>query len=207
MNVAFFREVRSHKVRLQRLQTGVDGPVPLWERVAFALYPNLGRPLLNLDELASLHLYGGYLAACGQPHRERMQQCTALQKEVEYLPLYRSFLTRMLTPVMERVFQSCGAREATLGLTWYAAELKLYRYAHGRYPAALADLAQPGSHLPTDPFNDQPYHYRLEGKGFRLWSVGTNAVDDGGDDSDSRAGNHPPGLALTAKDLVFLVTR
>ncbi len=89
------------------------------------------------------------------------------------------------------MYQTFAVRDANLGMAWCAVQLKLYRETHGRYPAALSELTQHGARLPTDPFNDQPYHYRLEGSGFRLWSVGTNGVDDGGTDEDGKIGGPP----------------
>lgn len=60
--------------------------------------------------------------------------------------------------------------------------LQSYKVEHGIYPTQLTRLE--GSHVervPTDDFSGgQPYHYQLNGETYRLWSVGPNAVDDGG---------------------------
>jgi hypothetical protein len=37
--------------------------------------------------------------------------------------------------------------------------------------------------VPLDEFDGKPLRYRREGEGFILYSVGTNLVDDGGEDS------------------------
>lgn len=67
--------------------------------------------------------------------------------------------------------------------------LASYRADHGRYPARLADLV-PGhvAEVPKDIFNDADLHYRLEGNGYLLYSVGVNGKDDaakGYDDSQN----------------------
>ena len=58
--------------------------------------------------------------------------------------------------------------------------LASYRADHGTYPAELADLAPDYvAKVPKDIFDDSDLHYRLEGEGYLLYSVGVNAKDDG----------------------------
>ncbi len=56
-------------------------------------------------------------------------------------------------------------------------ELLKYRLTHGTFPD---DLKQFDVMTVTDPFDGKPLRYRREGAGFRLWSVGENLKDDGG---------------------------
>ncbi len=59
--------------------------------------------------------------------------------------------------------------------------LAAYRANHGSYPAKLADLSPKYvREVPHDIFNDAQPHYRQEGKGYLLYSVGSNGEDDGG---------------------------
>ena len=65
--------------------------------------------------------------------------------------------------------------------------LAAYRADHGAYPARLADLARDYvAKLPKDVFNDSELHYRLDGKGYLLYSVGANGKDDGGKSREDR---------------------
>jgi len=66
--------------------------------------------------------------------------------------------------------------------------IELYRHEHGEYPAGLDALLVPEQldTLPTDPYTDQPFVYRLADDGYWLYSVGRNRVDDNGDSSGSR---------------------
>ncbi len=58
--------------------------------------------------------------------------------------------------------------------------LASYRADHGAYPAELADLAPNYVvKVPKDIFDDSDLHYRLEGEGYLLYSVGVNVKDDG----------------------------
>ncbi|HLJ57486.1 MAG TPA: hypothetical protein VKT77_20780 [Chthonomonadaceae bacterium] len=41
---------------------------------------------------------------------------------------------------------------------------------------------------PHDPFTSQPLHYRRDGQGFVLYSVGQDLKDDGGNDTPPPSG-------------------
>jgi hypothetical protein len=57
--------------------------------------------------------------------------------------------------------------------------LAAYRADHSAYPAKLADLTPRYIvEVHKDIFNDSELHYRLEGKGYLLYSVGINGKDD-----------------------------
>jgi len=65
--------------------------------------------------------------------------------------------------------------------------LAAYRADHGNFPQKLGELIpQYIAKVPVDVFaNDGPLHYALEGKGYLLYSVGPNGVDDGGRDREA----------------------
>jgi hypothetical protein len=59
--------------------------------------------------------------------------------------------------------------------------LAAYRADNGSYPAKLAELVPKYvAEVPKDIFNDSDLHYRQEGDGYLLYSVGVNGKDDGG---------------------------
>jgi hypothetical protein len=58
--------------------------------------------------------------------------------------------------------------------------LREYRSAHGRYPRALAELPAVSTATRQDPFAAQPLIYRPSGSAYRLYSVGPDGTDDGG---------------------------
>jgi len=64
-----------------------------------------------------------------------------------------------------------------------AIALERYRLAKGNYPESLSSLSpQWVATVPNDPIAHQPYHYSKDGDAsFRLWSVGWNDHDDGGE--------------------------
>lgn len=66
-------------------------------------------------------------------------------------------------------------------LTRLTFALAAYRVDHGAYPLHLADLKPKYvPEIPKDIFNDAEPHYRQDGNGFLLYSVGKNGKDDGG---------------------------
>jgi hypothetical protein len=76
--------------------------------------------------------------------------------------------------------------------------LHRHRLLHGSYPASLTVLD--ASLLPSpqpDPARaEAPMNYRLTDKGFLLWSVGMDRVDDGGDAEKDWVWRHEPVKAV-----------
>jgi hypothetical protein len=72
---------------------------------------------------------------------------------------------------------------ATPSLILYRLALRAYRVEHGTYPSSL-DALVPSylKHPYLDPFGNgkSPFHYRKQGDSYRLWSVGSDNVDNGG---------------------------
>ena len=69
--------------------------------------------------------------------------------------------------------------------------LLAYRQREGHFPATLSLLSPTA---PSDPYIHQPLHYRRTEKGFLLYSVGTNLIDDGGNAKPAKKGELPPDI-------------
>jgi hypothetical protein len=140
-----------------------------------------------------------FLTLCGDggPENWRSAEAAALQirdkrKKASKIGIAGSF--RIMNP---RRAVACMGLTPDFSSTWsMSAEnlakrrcailtcaLHRHRLLHGSFPASLTDLD--ASLLPgpqPDPARaDAPMNYRLTGKGFLLWSVGMDRVDDGGD--------------------------
>ncbi len=74
-----------------------------------------------------------------------------------------------------------------LQLARVAAALRQHRLGKGKFPDSLASL-QPNllQQIPTDVFSSRPVRYQMlgRGRGYRLYSVGRDMTDDGGDAED-----------------------
>jgi hypothetical protein len=87
-------------------------------------------------------------------------------------------------PAAERV-EDRGTMQFELNRLAFA--LAAYHVDRGVYPAKLADLTPKYvPELPKDVFNASDLHYRSEGGGYLLYSVGLNGIDDGGKGFDDR---------------------
>lgn len=64
-----------------------------------------------------------------------------------------------------------------------------FRNQRGRWPESLAEAGVQA----MDPYDGKPLRYRLEGEGFRIWSVGFNGRDDGGTFPFDRNATYPVG--------------
>jgi hypothetical protein len=62
-----------------------------------------------------------------------------------------------------------------------ACALERYKTAHGQYPDELSALTpQFAAAIPNDPIKGGQFKYRRTGDAFLLYSIGWNAIDDGG---------------------------
>jgi hypothetical protein len=73
--------------------------------------------------------------------------------------------------------------DAARTLAETAAALKRFQLKHRRWPATIEELVPEFfARVPLDPFDGKPLRYRAETNGtFRLYSIGTDCEDDGGD--------------------------
>jgi len=79
---------------------------------------------------------------------------------------------------LQMAAERCEQEQRNLHLAF---ALAAYKCDHGRYPAKLDELVPKYLQaIPSDLFSDKPPVYRLEDKGYLLYSVGENGVDDDG---------------------------
>jgi len=149
----------------------------------------IGRPLINLDEIAYLGAMEESVEAFGKPWPEASQRLEALESHWEHQSSHLRTLTGLMMPVFSRFAWSRERTSAKLGAAQIALALTAYAAESGRYPDSLAELEAGGWQLPVDPFSQDAFHYRWEGEGFVVWSVGPDMDDDGGRPLDREAVN------------------
>jgi hypothetical protein len=94
-------------------------------------------------------------------------------------------LLDLLLPAPDLASNSEDRANTRFEVNQLAFALAAYRADRGAYPDKLAALTPTyRAKLPQDPFGGfaSAYHYRREGDGFLLYSVGMNGRDDGGKD-------------------------
>jgi hypothetical protein len=89
-------------------------------------------------------------------------------------------LGTMVIPMSGRAAWSRAKTTAEIGVWQVALALKVYHSEHGRYPDSLAETADDGWTLPTDPFTGDPVRYRPVGDGFIVYGLGPDMADDNG---------------------------
>jgi len=100
----------------------------------------------------------------------------------------RSRLTGMLVPALGRIRTLHCQMVAQTRMTRAGLALLQYRATHGALPATLDALNLDGL---SDPFVQGPLHYRVDGEGFILYSVGEDQTDDGGMPKPERRDSDP----------------
>ena len=110
-------------------------------------------------------------------HESRERMVRWREERVFGAPQY-AVISMLLLPSLDRMAAAPARTEASLNGATIAAALGDYRLRTGAYPVFLEDLQV---ELPVDPFTGKPYHYRREGSGFVVYSVGDDG-DNGGDE-------------------------
>jgi hypothetical protein len=113
----------------------------------------------------------------------------------------------IIVHIYDRIAERRAFGEANVGLARVALLLKAYRGEQGHYPESLDELARyEGKEVPLDPCSGQPFHYRRNGSGFILYSVGADGVDDGGKVSvlAGQEGPIPPLSSQKGADIMWV---
>lgn len=94
------------------------------------------------------------------------------------------FYLGLMAPATSALVAAWERDHAYLLLTQVAAALAIYRTEHGEYPPSFEALAanKQLSNIPNDPYVVAPFKYERRGKGYLLYSLYENGVDDGGSD-------------------------
>jgi hypothetical protein len=95
---------------------------------------------------------------------------------------FRFSMSGMVLGNWSRAFEHMMRQETLRSLMLSALALQRYQLRHGNFPPELGSLVPAFlAAVPVDYMNGQPIHYRVEPDGsFRLYSVGLDGKDDGG---------------------------
>ena len=142
--------------------------------------------LYDRDMLAYVNLMQDYIDALALPEGERT---------VAYEAIAQAFsrgergglLTKQFAPALWRTYQLEVRNIARRRVTWTALAAERFRLAQGRLPTTLDELVPTYlDAVPIDPFDGQSLRYRLLEKGYVVYSIGTDEIDDGGAERDKK---------------------
>ena len=101
----------------------------------------------------------------------------------------KNTLVRLMFPALGKAAKKFAIIQAQVDLARIGCALERHRIAYGNYPVSLAALAPKFlAKLPHDVITGEPLHYRREGDGYVLYSIGWNEKDDGGTVSVNKSG-------------------
>jgi hypothetical protein len=87
----------------------------------------------------------------------------------------------LLMPALGKALTRFAATQVGTEEAVIACGLERYWVQNNSYPEKLEQIVPRFlERLPADALSDEPYHYARENGGYKLWSVGWNAKDDGG---------------------------
>ncbi len=94
----------------------------------------------------------------------------------------RWFLEGLLTPALGPAIVNFALERASRESACAAIAAELFHRANKRWPTSAAELAPfNGGIVPADPWGDGPIRMANDDAGFRMWSIGRDGKDGGGD--------------------------
>ncbi len=160
-------------------KSGYIGSNVWHEALLIDLYDKHGFCMLALrDELMMAEKLRVLAELAHEPYYSVRDELEAMCVEVD--STLGNFASKsLLCSVFPSVFMRRADLEARVSLMRIALYLEDYFVVHGAYPATLDELVKDRDIvLPCDPFSGEPYHYRLDGDRFVIYSVGRNLTDD-----------------------------
>ena len=153
--------------------------------------------LWDRDVLRSLELHGRAIEASQLPAPASRKAVNELNAQSAATPPYY-LVTQLVIPSQATFLNQFWACQARARAAVTALATQRYRQATGQLPARLNDLVPMYlATVPVDPFNGQPLRYRALSNGFVVYSLGADAADDGG--MESEVGQGAPDIPFTVQ--------
>jgi hypothetical protein len=157
--------------------------------------------VVALNGFEMLDHYESLIAASQELNGESIAQAQAIVSSSTDQPWYR-FMASLVGPGNLRILQLSVRAEAQRLAMLAAIAAERYRLKHGDWPVSL-DVLVPEflDAVPLDPFDQQPIRYARIAEGIKVWSIGEDFVDNGG---DVRRIDPEPKMAATDAGWVIL---
>ena len=150
---------------------GIDAPLLSFHASDESVYLQFMRKLVASSTLQGPALYDA---------------ATAWEREVkqfagEFGAGLRCPISVQIIPTFSSTAVGIDRGKAYRDVVTVALAIQRYRLRHGDPPKALAALVPEFlSGVPLDPFDGKPLRYRVDDAEYRVYSIGSNGVDDGG---------------------------
>jgi len=145
------------------------------------------------------------------PARERLQLSNVNEELVAKGRDRYFIMSTHLLPSLSRISVKITENEVRMQLAQTAIAVERFRLAHDRLPASLSEMVpQYLESVPEDPFDGHPIRFKLLEKGYVIYSVGCDGVDDGGKGAPMRKEKQKKSSRSKAQetvDIIFKVER
>jgi hypothetical protein len=141
--------------------------------VLLSLYSTFFKPFLIADHAAYMRIMGYYTRLAQQPYS--LDERNTIDEKVRQMHSRLNWVTSMLVPALSRVKEIYWETIAQMRVTRAGLALLQEKKAQGAFPQTLE--------MPKnldDPFSKELLHYKLQGQGFIIYSVGPDEKDNGG---------------------------
>jgi hypothetical protein len=155
------------------LSTTISGEPGLGE-VLLSLYAAF-KPLLLADQAAYMRTLGEYTRLAQQPYAP--EEARAIDRKAEQMRSRLNVVTSMLVPSIGHVNERYWEIIAQIRVTRAGLALLQEMKAQGAFPQTLEGVKLKNL---DDPFSKEALHYKANGQGFILYSVGSDHKDNGG---------------------------
>lgn len=160
----------------------------------------------GLYELDMVQYYGfveQQIEVLNHPLHEQLALASALPEPGGGLSFFYTVLSSWSVTSLDSILKLTFRSDARQSAAVVAIAIERFRLAEGRLPDSLTQLAPRYlSKFPADPYTGTPLIYRIEGKGFAVYSTGEDKTDDGGKRFDASGDMYTPGT-----DIVFRIVR
>lgn len=147
-----------------------------------------------LDAAVGLEVLTEFANGVDTPEARSIEHCMTIETRVSKLAWY-GIMSRMFIPSLSRAVAIWVRQTASARTLRSALACERYRLATGQWPENLADLIPDYlDALPTDPFDGQPIRFERIEQGIKVWTIGEDMMDDGGDVGrlDGKPNRSPP---------------
>lgn len=174
-------EAGSDMVMLEYLRT--KGPVSLAEvsgdpaQPTLRMNPREWSAFIDVNGSLLLKQFRRLVAVADLPYPQALPVFQTVQAESEQDKDRMHLLTLLFFGDYTPILDKRANLQATVAITRAAVAALVWKEKHGSFPSRLETALSP---VPPDPFDGKPIRYRLEGKGFVIYSVGPTGKFAGG---------------------------
>jgi hypothetical protein len=143
--------------------------------VLLSLYSTFFKPLLIADHAAYVRIMDYHTRLAQQPYS--LDERNTVEKKVRQMHSRLNWVTSMLVPALGRVKEIYWETIARMRVTRAGLALLQEKKSQGAFPQTLEGVNIKNL---DDPFSEEPLHYKLQGQGFIIYSVGPDEKDNNG---------------------------